>query len=152
MYPFLFSVRVLFNPKSLITVTAWNFSGTWNCDAFSFDSCKDHSSRVDCLHSQKNHVYRSHIMSGVTYNFPLRVHSTRLINVGSAWKRKSRNPSYSLKRSLKLNHTSRHRKHSILLWVQLTMETGCACAWKRTFPERDVPSLNISQPPLPQTK
>lgn len=106
MYPFLFSVRVLFNPKSLITVTAWNFSGTWSCDAFSFDSCTDHSSRVDCFQSQKNHAYRSHIMSGVTCNLPLRVHSTRLINVGSAWKRKSRNPSYSLKRSVKLNHTS----------------------------------------------
>lgn len=45
-------------------------------------------------------------MSGVTCNLPLRVHSTRLINVRSAWKRKSRNPSYSLKRSVKLNHTS----------------------------------------------
>ena len=31
------------------------------------------------------------------------------------------------------------------------MKTGCACAWKRTFPEFGVPSLNNSQPSLPST-
>lgn len=147
MYPFLFSVRVLFNPKSLITVTAWNFSGTWSCDAFSFDSCTDHSSRVDCFQSQKNHAYRSHIMSGVTCNLPLRVHSTRLINVGSAWKRKSRNPSYSLKWSVKLNHTSQEKVcfGSNLPWKRVAHAPGKELSQNvmcRVSTSLNLPSLN----------